>query len=266
MLAPWALRHKAWKKKLAWWLYQRRDLSHAALLVATAQQEVQDIRRMMPGKNIAVVPNGVELPTVSQRSVIKGQRSGVRTVMFLGRIHPVKGLKNLVEAWHLVRPSGWRCILAGPDEAGHQKELQAILQSRKLENIFAFPGLMNDGQKWALFRDAGLFVLPSFTENFGVAAAEALAAGVPVIATKGTPWEELRTQNCGWWVDIGIEPLATALREGVSLSDQERFEMGQRGRRLVEEKYSWPQIGRDMLTVYEWILGKGPQPPCLCLG
>jgi glycosyltransferase involved in cell wall biosynthesis len=296
MLAPWALRHKAWKKRLGWWLYQRRDLSHAALLVATAEQEVRDIRRVMPKKNIALMPNGVELPegvkeklkagekttdyqTTGQReqkSEIIGQRSakgdlrpevgGRRTVVFLGRIHPVKGLKNLVEAWRLVQPKGWRCILAGPDEAGHQKELEALLRMRDLESIFEFPGMMNDGQKWALFREADLFVLPSFTENFGVSAAEALAAGVPVITTKGTPWEELRTRKCGWWIDIGVEPLAAALRDAISLSDQERHEMGQRGRRLVQEKYSWPQIGRDMLAVYQWVLGKGSQPSCVCLG
>jgi glycosyltransferase involved in cell wall biosynthesis len=123
--------------------------------------------------------------------------------------------------------------------------------------------MMGDDQKWALLRGADLFVLPSFTENFGVAAAEALACGVPVITTKGTPWEELRTRQCGWWVDIGVEPLVAALREATELSDQERYEMGQRGRRLVEEKYSWPKIGRDMMAVYQWVLGQGPKPECV---
>jgi glycosyltransferase involved in cell wall biosynthesis len=284
MLAPWALRHKAWKKKLAWWLYQRQDLSRAALLVATSEQEAQDIRRLAPGKNIALIPNGVELPKIKATkrdsdfsvsefqlsafspSEARGQRSEIRsqrTAVFLGRIHPVKGLKNLVEAWHLVRPAGWRCILAGPDEAGHRKELETLSHSLNLANVFEFPGMMGDDQKWALLRGADLFVLPSFTENFGVAAAEALACGVPVITTKGTPWEELRTRQCGWWVDIGVEPLVAALREATELSDQERYEMGQRGRRLVEEKYSWPKIGRDMMAVYQWVLGQGPKPECV---
>ena len=273
MLAPWALAHKAWKKRLAWWLYQLRDLSRAAVLVATSAQEVQDIRRMVPGKKIALVPNGVELPEVRRRSEVSGHWSVVkghgseagrqRTVVFLGRIHPVKGLNNLVEAWHIARPSGWRCIVAGPNEAGHQKELEALLRLHNLEDTFEFPGMMADNQKWELLREADLFVLPSFTENFGIAVAEALAAGVPAITTTGTPWEELRTRQCGWWIDIGVEPLAAALREAIELSDQERYEMGQRGRRLVEEKYSWPQIGRDMLAVYDWILGQAPQPPCV---
>ena len=276
MLAPWALRHKAWKKRLAWWLYQRRDLSRATLLAATSEQEVRDIRRLMPGKNVALVPNGVEIPESgkhppaqsygatwkAESGKLKPEMQSQRTLLFLGRIHPVKGLKNLVEAWHRVRPAGWHCILAGPDEAGHQTELEALLRQRNLANVFEFPGMMEDEQKWALLRAADLFVLPSFTENFGVAAAEALACGVPVIATKGTPWKDLVDYRCGWWVDLGPEPLAAALREAASLSDQQRYEMGQRGRHLVEEKYSWPKIGNEMLSVYRWVLGQGPQPSC----
>jgi glycosyltransferase involved in cell wall biosynthesis len=291
MLAPWAIRHKAWKKRLAWWAYQRRDLSRATLLAATSEQEVRDIRRLVPGKNVALVPNGVELPEGSgQKSEVGSQRPGTgkqktesknkfqlsafrisafenvggrKTAVFLGRIHPVKGLKNLVEAWHLVQPAGWHCILAGPDQAGHRNELEALLRSRNLASIFEFTGMMEDEQKWALLREADLFVLPSFTENFGVAAAEALACGVPVITTKGTPWKDLVDRRCGWWVDIGVEPLAAALREATSLTDQERHEMGQRGRRLVEGKYAWPRIARDLLAVYEWVLGGGAKPECV---
>ena len=291
MLASWALRHKAWKKRLAWWLYQRRDLSRATLLAATSEQEVLDIQRLLPGKNIALVPNGVELPEglrdyglpttrrqghgggagvcvkpQSSHAASSGQRtegSRWKTAVFLGRIHPVKGLKNLVEGWHRVQPSGWHCILAGPDEAGHQAVLEALLRQRNLANVFVFPGMMDDEQKWALLRSADLFVLPSFTENFGVVAAEALACGVPVIATKGTPWKELVDQRCGWWVDIGVEPLAEALREATTLTDNERQQMGERGQRLVQEKYTWPRIARDLLAVYGWVLGKGPKPECV---
>jgi glycosyltransferase involved in cell wall biosynthesis len=287
MLAPWALQYKRWKKKIAWWLYQRRDLRSARCLHATGQQEVDSLRALGLRNAIALIPNGVELPEGGKEKLktemlkaemgdestnaklkadIGSQRSEgrrLRKVLFLGRIHPVKGLRYLVEAWHIARPGGWRCILAGPDEAGHQKELEAILRLRKLENAFKFPGMMENDQKTKLLREADLFVLPSFTENFGMVIAEALAAGLPVITTKGTPWQELRTRQCGWWIDIGVEPLAAALREATSISDQERHEMGRRGRGLVEEKYSWPQIGRDMVAVYQWVLGKGPKPVCV---
>ncbi len=269
MLAPWALRHKAWKKRLAWWLYQRRDIQSATLLVATADQEVRDIQRRVPGKNIALIPNGVDLPATLTTSGADEPKATaedrVRTAVFLGRIHPVKGLKNLVDAWSRVRPSGWRCILAGPDEAGYQAELEAKLREHKLSGDFQFTGLLADHQKWDLLAEADLFILPSFTENFGVAVVEALAAGVPVITTKGTPWSELIAQQCGWWVDIGVEPLADALREATALADQERCVMGKRGRILVEQKYSWPRIATDLLTVYQWVAGRGLEQLPMCV-
>jgi len=141
--------------------------------------------------------------------------------------------------------------------------LQAALRARNLESSFEFPGMIADDDKWKLLGQADLFVLPSFTENFGMAVTEALAVGLPVITTRGTPWQELRARQCGWWIEIGVEPLAAALREAISLSDQERREMGERGRCLVEEKYSWSKIARDMLDVYRWVIGQGSEPACV---
>jgi glycosyltransferase involved in cell wall biosynthesis len=96
-----------------------------------------------------------------------------------------------------------------------------------------------------------------------VVIAEALACGVPVITTKGTPWNELLAHRCGWWVDAGAEPLATAMREAIALTDEQRREMGKRGRCLVEERYSWPKIAVEMKLVYEWVLGGGTKPECV---
>jgi glycosyltransferase involved in cell wall biosynthesis len=157
-------------------------------------------------------------------------------------------------------------VVCGPDECGHTEQVKRAVAEAGLSGEFEFKSLVNGVEKEALYASADLFVLPTFSENFGIAVAEALAAGVPVITTTGAPWEELRTRQCGWWIDIGVEPLAVAMREATLLSDQERYEMGQRGRRLVEEKYAWPQIGRDMLAVYQWVLGQGPQPECVIEG
>ena len=132
-----------------------------------------------------------------------------------------------------------------------------------VESEFSFAGPVQEARKWDFFARADLFVLPSFSENFGLVVGEALAAGVPAITTRGTPWQELVTQRCGWWVDVGVEPLAAALREAVACSDAERAEMGRRGRRLVEEKYAWPAVARQMKAFYEWVLGGGPTPGCV---
>jgi len=262
-LEPWAWRHHSWKKRPAWWLWVHRDLRSAVVLRATARQEVEAMRTLGLRNPIALIPNGVDLPPVCQRSEIRDQKPGVRSALFVSRIHPKKGLLNLVEAWSRVRPVGWRVVVCGPDECGHTEQVQRAVAEAGLSGVFDFKSPVYDAEKAALYASADLFVLPTFSENFGLVIAEALAAGVHVVTTKGTPWEELHTHRCGWWIDIGVEPLAAALREAVALSDEQRRNMGRRGRRLVEENYGWPKIGRDMKAVYGWVLGRDPMPECV---
>jgi glycosyltransferase involved in cell wall biosynthesis len=104
-----------------------------------------------------------------------------------------------------------------------------------------------------LYQEADLFVLPSFSENFGLVIAEALASGVPVITTRATPWSELEEFGCGWWIGVGVEPLVTALREATALPREALREMGRRGRLLIEQRYDWEELGRQMAKVYEGI-------------
>lgn len=272
MLTEWAMQFKGLKKRLAWLFYQRRDLQSAQVLHATSREEADGFRKVDLRQPIAIIPNGVELPPPQgHRSVVpavRGQSSSshgpdTRTVLFLSRIHPKKGLQNLVEAWDLLKPKGWHVVLAGEDSEGHKKEVQAAIRARRLEDDFTFIGPVDGEKKWELYRGADLFVLPSHTENFGLAIAEALACGVPVITTRGTPWEDLRTHDCGWWIEDSRPGLADALRDAMSRSEDVRREMGKRGRHLVEKKYSWPQVAEQMKAVYDWMLGNGERPPCV---
>jgi glycosyltransferase involved in cell wall biosynthesis len=256
-LCEWALAYKRWKKRLAWHLYQARDLRRAAALHATAAPEATDLRRLGLRNPIAIVPNGVTLPPPGGRSV---NATRGRSVLFLSRVHPKKGLLNLVQAWSRLRPAGWRVVVAGPDEDGHQRVVQEAVCAEGLEAAFTFVGEKQGAEKWALFRESDLFVLPSFNENFGLVIAEALACGVPVITTRATPWKELVTHECGWWVELGPEPLAAALREALSASDDARREMGARGQKLVSENYSWRRCAERIEAVYLWLLGCGARP------
>ena len=262
MLEPWALAYRSWKKRLALLLYQRRDLASAVLLVATAEQEAENFRNLGLRQPIAIIPNGADLPEWRDRADPKGSP---RTMLFLSRIHPVKGLLNLVQAWRIVRPTGWKMIIAGPDEGGHQRVVEAAIQQAGVQNDFAFTGSIYGEEKTALYCSADVFVLPTFTENFGLVVAEALACGVPVITTKGAPWQGLLTHRCGWWIDIGVEPLAAALREATTLPPDTLREMGQRGRTYVEQNFGWPGIAQQMLSVYRWVLGRGDKPNCVIL-
>jgi len=261
MVEPWAMRHRAWKKQLAWWLYQRRDLRAVTVFHAANQSEALSVRRLGLSQPVAVIPNGVEVQPLGATDDIP--TTNQRTALFLSRIHSSKGLLNLVAAWNQVRPEGWTCVIAGMDEGGHQAIVERAVQRAGLDKQFRFVGPIYGDDKWQLYRSADLFVLPTFSENFGVVVAEALASQVPVITTKRAPWKCLEANRCGWWVEVGAEPLVAALKAATSLSDVERSAMGARGRDLVTQRFRWEQIGSQMKEVYTWMLGGGSPPSCV---
>ncbi len=264
MLTPWSLRHHAWRKKLAWWMGQGADLRQAALLHATAPDEAEDLRRLGFRQPIAIVPLGVDMPAGDAAGMKAAQPPArLRTVLFLSRIHPKKGLLDLVTVWARLRPQGWRVVVAGPDEGGHRAEVESLAGRLGVASDFVFPGPVYAQARDAWYDEADLFVLPSYSENFGVVIPEALAHGVPVITTHATPWEALQQRNCGWWVAPGVDPLAGALAEAINLNDAGRRAMGERGRQLVRERYAWSAVAEQMTAAYAWILAGGPPPECV---
>lgn len=251
MLDPWALSVKKLKKKLALFLYQRRDLRDAAAIHVTAQAELEHVRAAGFNQPCIVAPNAVDLPLAMPDRNIGGD---VKTAIFLSRLHPGKGLLSLAEAWAKIRPQGWKMKVVGPDSYGHKKDVLEALARLNIGGDWEFVDVLDDVQKWRAYRSADLLIHPSVSENFGITIVEGLSAELPVICTKGTPWEEIEEQKCGWWIDIGVEPLAKALKEATSLTDKERCEMGQRGRSLVEEKYTWNAVVNKMIEGYKAVL------------
>lgn len=295
MLDPWALAQKRIKKKIAWWLYQYRDLQRITAFHATAEMEKQNILGRGFTQPIFMVPNAVEVPSnPMERSM---ETKTMHTALFLSRLHPGKGLLELAEAWAALkndqawRAMGtWRMRVVGPDGYGHKAEVIERLKQLGIEADWTFVGEVDDCNKWTEYCAADLFVHPSHSENFGISIAEALSAGLPVITTKGTPWSELencasarmsecanqradfseqkltnalmnsrtnefaRTGRAGWWIDVGVKPLVEALKEALSLSDHERLSMGRNGQRLIEGKYTWSSVAKNMLEAYRRIL------------
>lgn len=264
MLEPWALTRSRFKKRLATLLYQGPCLRSAKCIRVTSRLELESVRAAGYKSRFCLIPNGVEVPVFHQEERLARRRP--RRALFLSRIHPKKGLLNLIRAWERSRPVGWQVVVAGPDENGHRAEAQKMVRERGLEKVVVFVGEAWGEERSRLYREAELFVLPSFSENFGLVIAEALAYGVPVITTRATPWEELVTERCGWWVSTGMEALVPALNEATHLAEPELRARGARGRRLIERKYTWEPIGRQMHEVYEWMLGRRPPPPSLEAG
>jgi glycosyltransferase involved in cell wall biosynthesis len=258
MLEPWALAFKRSKKLLAWAAYQRRDLCRAAWLHATAEQEAEHISRVATGVRVSVIANGTDLPDVAPPA--RAALSDTRTALFLSRVHPKKGLPMLLEAWACVRIGGWRLLIAGPSELGHGTEVAALISRLGLDGSVSLLGPRYGADKDALFRSADLFVLPSYSENFGMVVAEALAHGVPVLTTTATPWSTLRDRSCGWWVDPTPRAIEEALRGALRTPAEELRAMGRRGRRLIASHYGWQSVGAAFLDLYEATLRSEAQP------
>ena len=269
MLEPWALNYHKWKKRLALALSWRRLLNRASALHATAEQEADQYRRVgLDGPPVAILPNGLYIePYLAEpnRSMIDQQWSelaGKRLLLFVSRVHPKKGLINLARSWGKLceRFPNWRLVITGPEERGHQAEVERELDRSGASGRYTFTGPVYGQVKAQLMINASLFVLPSFSENFGLVIAESLTAGVPVITTRATPWEELQTRGCGWWIETGEASLTPTLKEAMQLDESKRREMGLRGRELVTNRYAWPTIAKQSLQVYRWLVEGGTQP------
>lgn len=250
MLEPWALQAKWLKKRIAWWLYQLRDLQGANLLMATAGSEGEQFKRLGLRPPVVVYPNGVDIPdSVAQM----GGVGGIRQALFLSRVHPKKGLKMLAEAWGRLRPEGWRMLVVGPDVGGHRGEVEVLVRGLGLEKDWEFRDSLYGEDKDLAFLNSDLFILPTFSENFGIAVAEALAYGLPVLTTRGAPWEGLLNRDCGWWVDATTDGVMSGLREGTQSSDTRRREMGARGRAWMQQAFGWRGISAGIRREYEKI-------------
>lgn len=282
MLTSWAMNNKKWKKMLAWWLYQRKDLARADLLHATAESEVEDIRRMGLRNKVMVVPLGVNIGGRIEGVINHVEQvehvEGKKILLFVSRVQRKKGLINLARAWANLKQesstrstcstwlNSWKVRIVGPDQEGHTQEVKAECERLGILDDWEFVGPKFGDELQSEYANANLFVLPTYSENFGSVVIESLAHGVPVITTKGTPWYELegytnsklQTLNsklkCGWWIDIGVEPLVNALQEAMSLTGEERIFMGERGCKLVEEKYTWGAVVKTILKGYEEVL------------
>lgn len=272
MLEPYCMKISTLKKQLLLSLYGYNIFNHATCLHITGLNEYNTLKSLPVQVPVGIIPIGLDVSRYGAngslnhcqlRRLVKDKK----VLLFLSRISPIKGLDILAKAWGRICKDfpNWLLVIAGPDERGHLAQVQNTISEFGAESQTTFTGPVYGDLKRQLYSSCDLFILPTYSENFGIVIAEALASGKPVITTKGTPWSELETYNCGWYIDIGIEPLEKALREALNLLDSQRQEMGQRGRKLIEENYSWPKIAAQMIDVYKWVLGQGKRPDCVRL-
>ena len=260
-VSEWARRRSRVRKEVVWRLGQRNAMFSAACVHATSASELDDLRSLGIRAPIAVVPNGIDVPDSLLATSRRGEPS---TLMFLSRIHAKKGVDMLLRSWARLESSfpQWQLRIVGPLAGEFPARMQSLAAELRLERCTFVGELLGQAKAEALAA-ADLFVLPTHSENFGIAIAEALAHGTPVLTTDGAPWASLADHDCGWSVPVDVDALETGLRHAMGMSSESLKRMGLRGRDWMIRDFSWARVGNEMDAVYQWLLGAGPRPACV---
>lgn len=263
MLYPQGLAVSAWKKKLALKLFQQHDLESVSCLQATCKDELQHIRACNLKTPVAIIPNGLPINT---SHTPRKTANAIRRFAFVGRINRIKNIDRLLIAWQKLADHTRDCelLIVGDGDPVYKNELIAYATSHGLKNV-RFTGFISGDELSQMIQSLDFQVLPSKSENFGMVVPEALIQGVPVIASTGTPWQELNTCGCGWWVENDLHTLADALLAAIRTAETDRLSMGERGRTLVMKNYSIASVSKKMITLYKWLLNGGPVPAFVSL-
>ena len=259
MLEPWSLSQKKWKKKLAWWLYQRNDVQKSACVFTTAKMEAEHVSNLGITTCKAVIPNGIETDAYPCKTSVEGVK---KQVLFLSRVHVKKGIELLFEAWKRLHSDyeDWQLLVIGNGEAEYIHSLENRVESLGLkDSIKILPPVFGEA-KIKVYQESALFYLPSFSENFGMVIAEAMSCGTPVITTTNCPWEILNETDTGWCVDLSVENLEHALREAMGMDANALYDMGQRASKFIFDNFDYRSVTRKTLRLYEWLLNSGEKP------
>ena len=256
-LSEWAFSNGSYVKKIFWQLYQKPALRNVACFHATALSEYEDIRSFGFSQPVAIIPNGIDIDLTP----IKKNKSTDKVLLFIGRIHRKKGLDMLLPAWKKIQENfpNWSVHIYGPNEKGYRDKMIKLSKNLKLKRVFLFDPVFGQ-EKLGVYQKADIFILPTYSENFGMVVAEALSAGTPAIVSNGAPWSGLEEMECGWCFDINVDSLTAKLEMAMSTPSCKIHSMGLNGRRWMERDFSWNSIAEKMLETYSWVINKGAKP------
>lgn len=250
-LQRWDRSRRVWAKAL-WETVCGAIAPERVIFHATSEEEARETENRFWGARACVVPNGVTVPE-ELRHVAS---SGRLRLLYFGRLDPIKGLENLLEACAIAQREGGdrlHLTIAGDGDARYVSTLRRRITDLGISGAVSMNGWVDNPAKRRLFEHTDVMVVPSYKESFAIVVAEALSYGVPVIASRGTPWEQIEEVDCGLWIANDPVSLASAIDRVRTMPLKE---MGERGRAWVAKEFDWSQIARRMLDIYCQLAGE----------
>lgn len=263
MLDSWALRNSAWKKKIVGYLFEYRNLSSADCIHALCKSEYESIRQFGLKNPVAIIPNGITLPLNPKYERVHNKK----ILLFIGRIHPKKGLKELILGLAIIKQqmphlfNSWTVHIAGWDQKDHINELNRLIEIYNLKDDIKFMGPLYGKAKEQELCRANAFILPSFSEGLPMAVLEAWAYELPVIMTDYCNIPEGFENSCAIRIKPSPSDISEALISFFRLSDIEMIKMGKRGKELVSQNFTWEIVAEQTLKLYQYLLGKRTLKP-----
>jgi glycosyltransferase involved in cell wall biosynthesis len=267
MLDPWAVRNSRWKKSAALWAYEMGHLQGAACLHALCDAEAEGMRGFGLRNPICIVPNSIDMPDIPDgRTIVDpGREISGQTLLYLGRLHPKKGLISLLNAWYRFRGrrglgGSWDLVIAGWDQGGHEKDLRNLANRLGIAESVLFLGPTFGTEKVSLFKRASAFVLPSMSEGLPMVVLEAWSYGLPVLMTPQCNFPERFAAHAAIYIEANAASVLDGLNRLEKMTGTERRKMGAHGLDLCREHFCPGPIAEKMTAVYRWLAGRGPKP------
>jgi poly(glycerol-phosphate) alpha-glucosyltransferase len=269
MLDPWALSNSAWKKKLVRSLTEDRHLARATCLHALCNEEAAGIRALGFRNPICVIPNGVQLPLQGPQLPAPWSSEFAkdsRIMLYLGRLHPKKGLENLLKSWKelflqkTLHSSPWKLVVAGWGDPGYDHLLREMASHYDLNQRVLFVGPLFGDAKTAAYQNAEAFVLPSFSEGLPMAVLEAWSHRLPVLMTPQCNLTVGFSRQAAIEIGTSVEAVLGPAQEFLVLPASEQKMIGENGYRLVCDQFTWTQVSSNLAHVYRWMRGEEECP------
>tara|TARA_Y100000389_G_C17442760_1_gene509674 strand:+ start:885 stop:2042 length:1158 start_codon:yes stop_codon:yes gene_type:complete len=226
---------------------------------ATSIKEKNEIRFLGYKQPIAIIPNGVNIPSKKR---INFKFKNDTKFLFLGRIHPIKGIDLLIEAWADIELKNENCTLeicGYYEDINYYNSLKNQINKLGLKNIF-FSRKVSGEEKEKKYLNNDIFILPSQSENFGLVIAEAMSYGLPVITSDQTPWSVIKKNNYGWVAKLNKTDMSSAIFSAINSNPEDLKIMGEAGRTYIKNSFSWDMLSKRYIEFYDWLQNSGSRP------